>query len=442
MSDNMKEQKKPDPKKAYWFTIDTYVHGTVKKNWVVLYNSLNGACLEYRDQPEIAALAAKVLSTRHQGVVRLTGRELKKEPIARFVTEVRREFMGDLLDINPAGKKPLQLLPRATIKDDFRLLKMDDRRSMGENIKQYLSEISIYLDSRCNHQCDLCHGAYRQFLCCTNAGGGKGDGPDIGTLRTLIGDAENSRLENVNILGGNIFQYPHLDELVQRLASGPYQKTYFVFYKDAAGKKKQLERLLDRPDAADPRHTGRTRLKIPVTFPLDTAALARAAEHTRRLGLEHRFLFILRGEAQFEELEPLVTSLQIADCAFLPYYDGSNLDFFRENVFTEREDIFGVRPPLKDIYTRARVNPLNFGRLTLMSGGNIHANVNAGRLGVLGRDSLYDVLFKELRRGRGWRRVRAYLEPCKKCPFYLLCPPVTDYTFALGRNNLCTIWPQ
>ncbi len=47
--------------------------------------------------------------------------------------------------------------------------------------------------------------------------------------------------------------------------------------------------------------------------------------------------------------------------------------------------------------------------------------------------------YKEMYRGKSWRRIRKKVEPCKKCTFEALCPPLSNYEYALGANNLCHI---
>jgi pseudo-rSAM protein len=85
------------------------------------------------------------------------------------------------------------------------------------------------------------------------------------------------------------------------------------------------------------------------------------------------------------------------------------------------------------------VNPFHFGTLTVLSNGSIYANVNTQRLGSLNGGSLHDVVYKEMYRGKSWRRIRKKVEPCKFCTFDALCPPLSNYEYALGRNNLCHI---
>jgi pseudo-rSAM protein len=108
-------------------------------------------------------------------------------------------------------------------------------------------------------------------------------------------------------------------------------------------------------------------------------------------------------------------------------------------VFVDKEDLQEAKPTCREIYARQLVNPLHFGTLTVLSNGHIHANINVSRLGILNHDSIYEVVYKEMYRGNSWRRIRKRVEPCKRCTFEALCPPLSNYEYAFGRNNLCHI---
>ncbi|HLP48163.1 MAG TPA: hypothetical protein VK469_19625, partial [Candidatus Kapabacteria bacterium] len=51
---------------------------------------------------------------------------------------------------------------------------------------------------------------------------------------------------------------------------------------------------------------------------------------------------------------------------------------------------------MPEILARQCINPLQFGTLTILGNGHIHANINTPRLGTLARDSIYEVVYKEM----------------------------------------------
>lgn len=417
----------------FWFYIDTYVHISIKKDSLLLYNSLTGKALEYSGESEenrqIMNLVKKMRSPKNLQVILLKKKDLDDPVISQLVADVRRHFMGDLLDASFSYGKPFQPMPILTIRKDVKYQKKEDIRSVGENMMSYLTEVFLYINGDCRQNCHICIGAYKQFPCCTAAKSRNGE-LDILKIKELFGELAGSALTRLNILGGNIFNHTQLDELLETVNSVPAEKNIHAHYLnvlEAGEQLKMLKRL--KPGTAT--------LKTLVTVPIDEEKLKTVQDMVRECGIQPSFVFIIQDENEFEKAEAVISALNIADCEFQPFYNEADPDFFKENVFTDKEEILESKPELKDIYTNSLVNSLNFGRLTILSNGSIYANVNASRLGVLGRDSIYDVLYKEMFHGKSWRRVRKNVAPCKSCTFEALCPPLTNYTHAVGRNNLC-----
>jgi len=73
-----------------------------------------------------------------------------------------------------------------------------------------------------------------------------------------------------------------------------------------------------------------------------------------------------------------------------------------------------------EIYTRTAINPLDFGKLVVLNNENIHTNINANKIGVLGKDSIYESLYHEMNKGKSWKRTKTKLEPCKNYVFDVL----------------------
>jgi pseudo-rSAM protein len=413
-------------RKQYWFYIETYVHISLKKDSLILYNSLSGEALEYLENEEILNLVKKLKSPKNLQVILLNEKELTDPDISQFVNDVRRSFMGDLIDRSYSKGKPVQMMAIIKIKKDVKYLKRTDTRSVGEDLMESLNQIFLYINDECEQDCDICSKGYKQYPCCTTKKNGKGE-QDITKIKKLLEEISSCPLINLNILGGDIFKYSKFKELTGIINHLPAQKIYHAHYLNVTKENSQLKFLNPRSSS----------LKILVPFPVNEEKLKSVLEIVMNTRLSSKFVFILQSEEEFEKAEFLISSLQIADHEFQPFFNGKNLDFFMEGVFTEKEEILTSKPKMKDIYANSVVNSLNFGRLTILSNGHIHANVNAPRLGILGKDSIYDVLYKEMYHGKSWRRVRKNVDPCKHCTFQALCPPLSNYTYAMGRNNLC-----
>ena len=73
----------------YWFYVEPYVHLACKSDDCLVYNTLTGRALIYRNEPEIAGLVRRLLSVRNARVIRLNASRLEKGKIATFVKGLR-----------------------------------------------------------------------------------------------------------------------------------------------------------------------------------------------------------------------------------------------------------------------------------------------------------------------------------------------------------------
>jgi pseudo-rSAM protein len=417
-------------KKPYWFSIETYVHIEVKENALLLYNPLNGAILEYnsQDHPDILRLVKRLLAPKNLQVVDLKPKELENPVIASFLADTRRLFMGEVIEASFSSGKPVQMMPVLALKKEAAKLKHDPERSASEEAMKYLNHLAIYINGQCGQDCASCGNGYKQFASCTK----NRHKMDVHMLADLLRDISGSAIRKLDILGGDIFLHPQYNSIMKRLADFPVTKVFHVHYKNVAGLDKESRTSTLRCLKSDS-----SRVKLLATPPLDPGLLKEAIDAVAEAGLGYGVGFVIQSEAEFEAVERAIESLGIADAAYLPYFNGSNLDFFKENIFSLKEEILESRPQSREIFANQKINRINFGSLTIMSNRKVFANVNNQRLGTFGIDPLIQFAGKELEHGKSWRKIRAHVSPCKGCAFVSLCPPINNYTYAIGRNDLC-----
>lgn len=429
--------------KKYWLYLEPYVHVSVKREHTLIYNPLNKKVLEYKNNPQIAGMARRLQSMKNSYVIKLTSKELENPQKAKFVEKLRESFMGDLLDSDWVEGKPLQIMPNVRVMKDSPKSKRrvetgnEDGGFIGMELMSYLSEISLYINNGNRREHPVFNNAYRQFLFPYNGGKRKTELP-LQSIKDIVNEAKGSSLFRLNILGGNIFEYPDFKKLNEFLNTIPVIKTYFVYYRDLRSREDALKSI-HQNRAFDKAKRFQWELDVSVDFPVREELFLNVVKMTGGSGLNTKFYFILEDETEFEEAENLAVKFNLTDYSFQPYYNGKNLDFFNDTVFLTREDVLESNSTQKDIFARMEVNQTDFGKLTILSNGNIHSNVNSPALGKLGKDSLFDVVDKEIRRGRNWRRTRQYIIPCRRCVFQYLCPSPSNYEYAVGKNNLCHI---
>lgn len=414
--------------KSYWFYLEPYAHISIKDNHILLYNTLNAKSLEYKGQAKITELINNLKSRGNLLVAPLLEKELCHPAISKFISQTRGGYFGDIIEASCSKGKPIELMPMLNIQKGIKILKNDPERSAGERIMEYLTEFSIYITNECGQNCSFCGDAYKQLLWCS-----KLEAPeqelDLAKIEKFAHETKASSLRRVNILGGNILRYSKLKELSALLDTMPAEKAYYLHYLNIDGKadlslfKKKWHEL-----------------NVLVSFPLEQGKFKNALGVLSKAGIKPKYVFMVQNDEEVKRAQAIASRFKIADYSLQPYYNGKNINFFKKNVFISKDEICQAKLTMRDIYGRMAFNPTNWGRVFILNNGDVHANIYQPKIGSLGRDSLYDIIYQEMKSGRSWRRLRTKTEPCKKCVFDVLCPPLSNYEYALKRNNLCNVW--
>jgi pseudo-rSAM protein len=410
--------------KKYWLFLDGHTHCFVKDHEVLFYNSLNGKVLK-NSNPKIIELGKQLLSKENLHVIEIDQEAIAVPDIAQFITNLRGEFMGDLIDTALTKEKPVQMMPMVKLDRDIKYLQEHPMRSVGDFLMNYLSELNIFLNGDCQQDCSICSYAYRQSHCCT-----KKEGQEISweKLQLFLMEAATSTILNFNLYGGNILQYSHLKELTEVLNESPATKKLHIHYSNLL--KADNLNLFQKPGYE---------IKLIVPVNNDADQLSQALQMGQQYGLNLSVIFFIESEEDYLATEQKIKSLSIENYSISPLFNGNNSAFFEENIFLEEQDICESKPSSKDIYAREKINTNFFGKLFLLSNGDIHANVNHEKLGVLGQDTLAQILYSEMETEKSWRQTRALVKPCSDCAFEKLCPSISPYEEVMERYNMCHI---
>jgi pseudo-rSAM protein len=421
------------PKKAKgscWLFIHPFVYLSIKKNHAILYNTLNGRLLEYENDAEILQLIKRLDSARNLYVVKLANQHINPK-IKKFITQIREKFMGDVVDTAFSSTKPIQTKPLLGLQrslEESTTTASHNKLLSRDEIREYLNTITLYVNSQCKRNCTLCQGAYRQLLlCCKNSIGNKEI--YLKDIENLLRETEQSKLVKLNILGGDIFKYSKFPELVDLLNHISIKKEYFIHYLNLRGQANYLKLF----------ENDTSRVNVLIHFPVEPGIFEDIVRQIEVGKAHHSFHFIIQSDSDMETTEAFISKYQLEDVKVTPYFNGGNIAFFKRSVFLTKESILESRPTMHDILARTAINTLSFKKITILSDGAIYANVNNPRIGNLKKDYIFDLLDRELNRGKSWSRIRKHVMPCKSCVFHALCPPLSGYEYVMKRNNLCHI---
>ncbi|MCD7932594.1 MAG: hypothetical protein LUH15_15270 [Tannerellaceae bacterium] len=150
------------------------------------------------------------------------------------------------------------------------------------------------------------------------------------------------------------------------------------------------------------------------------------------------WLFYVTSEEDCIIAENIIESFPLSNYTVKPLFNGRNLAFFEEHIFTDEDEIQSLCLSKREIHAHQNLNTYDFGRLTITPDSKIYTNLNLPPAGNLSQLNLHHLIYKEITEGSAWLRVRNN-EPCNKCLYQWLCPSPANYEYVLNRTNLCNL---
>lgn len=375
----------------YWLKIEPYVHISIVNSNVLLYNTFDGSFIESKDI-EIVKLLKETLLKENCGVVLLTAERYNLDNIRKSIMELRAKYMGDIIDIELSKSKPVQIMPFTSLVNTQELFKKQNFPT-GKKILEYLSEISIYVDYNTN----------------------------IMDLNSFLKSLPN--ISTVNIIG-NLKDVANYKELLLVLDQFPSLKKITCNYSNVI--------------SLQPEFVNNFSYSILINYPIDISKW----NYSRRLLLNQSIpfecIFEVTSMDNYSQINKFIEEFGIEKHQLKPVYTGDNIDFFKENVFLTKDDILSTPLSISDFFINQSMNIFDFGKIAIMSNGDIYANVNYPILGNIHTHSIYEIISKELEEGRSWLRIRNQA-PCNTCLYQWFCPSPSNYEIAIGRPNLCHV---
>jgi pseudo-rSAM protein len=406
---------------SFWLYIEPYVHISAKLGKALLYNVLNGQTICIEENEDLICLVRQLDSPENLRTIGISKDTLSKPEVRAFISRLKRSFMGDLLDSSWSTIKPVQIPPIVRVEKDLKRL-LDSGLWKNESLSQFLSEMSFFVCHRSNRDIPLLEDAFRQFLVPCG----------VGRLELSVEDVEKTvdglTLSTINLLGGNIFEYSEFDRLLKSMARLSATKTLFAVYSD-----------FERNEKAAQLRGVEIELNIAVPPPVSIVRLRSVASYVDELGLKSSFGFIVTSDSEVRVANEIASDLGILEWTMNPYFDGTNLSFFQRRVFMTKAEIVASRPSVMEIARKRELNPLGFGRLTVLPDGNVYGNLNRPPLGRLAGQSMTEIILEEMKQKDEWFTTRHEFAPCKECVFEFMCPPPSHYEDVIGRHDLCHV---
>lgn len=418
--------------KAPWLFLEPYVHLLRQNNTLLVYNTLSKVALEFNLPGRLSQLVGELTDPGNGYVVPVTPDLMLDPDVQEFINQVRGHFMGDLLDPSWSEGKPVNLIPEPVVKHGLTPPPTQASQFLpGIDVRNYLQEITFFLNRGPGAlQGPFAHAAYQFSYPDLPSETEAEMNPDL--FRSMLDDVNQYAPTLIHLSGRNLFLYPHLEQVISSLASSPFQKKYHIL---ADGWNDQIVPFLLIQK--------NTSLAVYVTFPAGMTGLAGhlASLPDPKMLKKIEFNLVLRNMEELQMAQEMIRLLELTNLYFKPLYTGENLGFFRENVFVSREDILASQPDQRQVFSRISVNENDFGKFSVLPGGEVHANLIDPAIGHASTHNLADLVGLELKQGISWRRSRKGVSPCGGCLYQFLCPPISSYEIFMKRFNFCDVYP-
>jgi pseudo-rSAM protein len=405
-------------KNKYYLGILPQVYCARQSSILLLYNTKTGDFIK-SDNISLIDIVEKMHEKKHLGVILFD--DLLIEASTKLLIEEclqKHIFISYDFKEDEDYPKPVPLMPVLNLQNDV------EKRKNGfsdKNLMENLLNVYVYLTGNCGQDCKHCGEYHKQTTFCTKS---NDDFLEKSNLDRLLSQLPYSSMLKLYFLGGNILCYPYLDFLLEYLNSKEL-KAHFVFHY----KHIDNENILD--------FFANQFIEIVFDEEIETDYFARNDNLIRRENL--KFSFLVSSEEEYNNINSIIEEYDLRNTSVLPFYNGSNIDFFSENIYLNEADILSYDDDKQRyIFSHQKLNTNHFGTLYVLPSGDVRASFFTERLCNLAKDQLSDIVRKELFENSSWRKIRDQ-QPCCDCLYQYLCPSPSNYELAIGKPNLCKV---
>lgn len=405
-----------------WLYLEPYTFISEDTEHFFFYNANSPKGISFHKNEAINRIINELQNIENLYSVKIDVEDLNNEQLYYFVETIQAGGYGDIIEGELA--KPLLMPPFLNLQKSVERLKQHDI-SLGENILSYLHSVAIYINGTCHQNCKECPKEFKQHLSCTKSE----QTLNMDVLRNFLLTISYTA-PSISILGGNIFHYTELRELLHFLKEMNFTHTLLTNWRN----------IPENPEILDLLSHKLLRLKILINDTYRLNSIIALAEKIKQNNINQSWEVIVTSLSEYEDA--IMLSQQLSNrhikLAIKPFYNGENNTFFEDNIFIDSEDLNTIEWSRQDIFALQELNTNDFGKITILSDGKVYANINHKPIGNI-EDSIGEMLCKELESGTSWRRTRYRVPPCSECRFKLICPSPSNYELVIGKPNLCHI---
>lgn len=402
---------------SYLFYLEPYSFILNGKDMSVVYNTLNAAYISFPKHLVIDHIKETWEEASNGYCREITEEEKSDELVEAFIHEVRESFSGDCINWDRGKKKPFIFKPQLFLNSEIQLRKEKNETLWGKRIMQNLKEMTLYVPTPGSTEDERCEPYYKQLLHCMIF---SEDRLTIDDYIDLLKRLEIYGVKRVNLIANNNpFENNYMQEIMASHKPQNYKLHVYMGVKTLT-EGKQLPKK------------NNILWEVSVLGE-DMETFADVINEYERADV--LWNIVVTSEKDLERL----CAIQGRQVKVNPYYTGSNLQFFEDYVFMTLDDLLSEPVNKRSIFRHQALNDHFFGKMTIMPTGEVYSSLWSEPLGNIKEATLKQLLYSEFTERSVWLGTRSKVEPCKDCVNRDLCPSISNYELAIGRNNLCHI---
>lgn len=402
--------------KKYWLVVNPDVFIWKKGTSVFVYNSDDFGILEFETFEKFDQLYELLINPENLYVVELTEEDVNDNDLRNVINSLIETKCIELISQTENLEPPVSFCPFPGVQRSREKFRKRPEMVAFENYMIYLHELTIYVNGT-----GLCDNRYaKQFPYFLD----KGEDLDYTSLSIFLKYINNSSISNIRICGYNIFQYPHLNKLLDALDRIRAMKSLYVSCS-------QLEDFQEKYRLALAEQFEYV-IVVDREHPIRESVVADVLEKQ----LHVKWSFYVSSNDEYNVVLEQIEQYHLDKYNVKPVFTGDNLDFFSEFVFLTEEDIRNTCLNKRQIFANQIINVNDFGKFTISPQGAVFVNINFPSCGNISKDSIYSLIRNELVNGDLWFRTRSE-QPCVDCKYQWLCPSPSNYELVLNKQNLC-----
>jgi pseudo-rSAM protein len=406
-----------------FFYIEPYIYSILIKDRLLFYNTFTHKHDTYRIESEqLFDFINRLLEKSKLRTIEVSDNDLECPDILSFIQSCREIFIADL--INCKGK-PLIMAPLPKVNYNVRTAVANQKDEML-NVRTMVKELNIFLNTTTT-QCldnELLKTGYKQCLFPIF----QSDSlikPNFNMILKSFPKFNFNKSNRINVLG-NFCDFEEIENMLLYLDT--YNLYFHTYYLDFDLKNGNVEIMLKHPN-------------INYVFWIDNLILQKKFDmllsFIKNNSLSASFKIIVSNKKDMIEMQNKMNHTDIM-YDLIPFFDFTNIDFFENEVFNREIEITNQQLSEREIFSRMYINSYYYGRLFILPDGETYTNLYDQPNGNLIHNSEKELMKNLISSNESWFKIRNTIEPCNKCVFQFICPPISNYEFALKRMNLCT----